>query len=146
MRWWDIEKVAALERELFPDDPWSTEAFWAELAQGSSRHAVVATDGAELAGYAVLGTVGGDADVLTLAVSPVHQRRGIGRLLLEDLVAEAWRRDCAAVLLEVRADNPGARSLYAAAGFEQIAVRRGYYPGPVDALVLRLRRRVGAVA
>ena len=46
-------------------------------------------------------------------------------------------------MLEVRADNPAARALYAGAGFEQLSMRRRYYqPGDVDALVLR--KRLGA--
>jgi ribosomal-protein-alanine N-acetyltransferase len=49
------------------------------------------------------------------------------------------------VLLDVRADNVAAQALYARAGFERIAVRRGYYrPGGTDALVLRLQLRCGA--
>ena len=141
MRWWDIETVAALERLLFPDDAWTVEAFWSELAQGAARHYLVAVEDERIVGYAGLGSAGSDADVETLAVAPGHQRRGLGRLLLDALVDEAWRRGCTAVLLEVRADNPGAQELYRRAGFEQISVRRGYYrPGPVDALVLRLRQ------
>ena len=33
MRWWDIEAVLAVEREVFPDDAWSPEQFWAELGR-----------------------------------------------------------------------------------------------------------------
>ena len=32
MRWWDVEAVTALERQLFSHDPWSAEQFWGELA------------------------------------------------------------------------------------------------------------------
>jgi hypothetical protein len=42
-------------------------------------------------------------------------------------------------MLEVRADNAGAIALYERFGFERISVRRGYYPGGVDAWVMRLR-------
>ena len=76
----------------------------------------------------------------TLAVAPAAQGQGLGRRLLDALVAEARRRDAGEVLLEVRAENAAALALYTAAGFERIGVRRGYYqPGGTDALVLRLR-------
>ena len=68
------------------------------------------------------------------------QRRGVGRLLLDELVARAAERGATSVLLEVRADNAAAQTLYARRGFERIALRRKYYqPGDIDALVMRLR-------
>ena len=50
-----------------------------------------------------------------------------------------WRqRGAEEVFLEVRADNDSAQNLYRSLGFEQLAVRKGYYKGGVDALVMRL--------
>jgi ribosomal-protein-alanine N-acetyltransferase len=140
MRWWDVEVAHALETELFPD-PWSVETFWSELAHvPESRHYLVAEQAGELVGYAGLVVVGRQADVQTLAVAPAGQGRGLGRRLLDALVAEARRRVAGEVLLEVRAENAAALALYTGAGFERIGVRRGYYrPGGTDALVLRLR-------
>jgi ribosomal protein S18 acetylase RimI-like enzyme len=83
--------------------------------------------------------------VQTLATAPAEQGKGLGRRLLDALVAEARRREAGEVLLEVRADNAAAQALYARVGFERIGVRRGYYrPGGTDALVLRLPLRGGA--
>jgi ribosomal-protein-alanine N-acetyltransferase len=140
MRWWDVESAHALEELLFPD-PWSVETFWSELAHvPESRHYLVAEQDGELVGYAGLVVVGRQADVQTLAVAPAGQGRGLGRRLLDALVAEARRRDAGEVLLEVRAENEAALALYDGAGFERIAIRRGYYrPGGTDAHVLRLR-------
>jgi ribosomal-protein-alanine N-acetyltransferase len=143
MRWWDVESVLAMERQLFPVDAWSADTFWSELAGvPRRRHYVVAEEPAGcLLGYAGLAcSGGGDADVQTLGVRRDAQGRGIGAALLAALLAEASRRGNAAVLLEVRADNVAAQHLYASVGFERIGVRRGYYDGGrVDALVLRRR-------
>lgn len=69
---------------------------------------------------------------------PDAHRRGIGRLLLEALLAEAARRGARSTLLEVAADNAPAQRLYATYGFEPIGVRRGYYqPSNTDALVMQ---------
>jgi [ribosomal protein S18]-alanine N-acetyltransferase len=144
MRWWDVEAVVGLERELFGPGAWSAEVFWSELA-APGRAYLVAGDagGAEvLLGYAGLAAGGGEADVQTVAVAPSAQGRGVGRALLDALVAEAARRGAPAVLLEVRADNTAAQHLYTSSGFERIGVRRRYYqPGDVDALVMRRRLR-----
>ncbi|MFP5345426.1 MAG: ribosomal protein S18-alanine N-acetyltransferase [Actinomycetes bacterium] len=149
MRWWDIEVLLPLERELFGDWSWSAETFWSELA-AAGRWYVVAESSAEsstetpdqssLVGYAGLATTGTEADVQTVAVAPSAQGTGLGGVLLRALVEEAARRGCSSLLLEVRADNAPAIKLYERHGFERIAVRRRYYqPGDVDAHVMRLR-------
>jgi ribosomal-protein-alanine N-acetyltransferase len=140
MRWWDIEAAHRLETALFPD-PWSVETFWSELAHvPETRHYLVAEEGGEIVGYAGLVATGYQADVQTIAVARDRQGGGLGGVLLEALLQEARRRGAGEVLLEVRAENTAAQSLYARYGFERIGVRRGYYqPGGTDALVLRLR-------
>lgn len=144
MRWWDIEPVLALERELFPDDAWSEGMFWSELAHargaGASRHYVVAEDArGRLVGYAGLAAVDGTGDVQTIAVARAHWGTGLGARLLTDLLTAATAFECHEVLLEVRVDNARAQRLYERFGFEPIGIRRGYYqPGSVDALVMRL--------
>jgi [ribosomal protein S18]-alanine N-acetyltransferase len=143
----DLADVLALERELFPDDPWTAEMFAEEVVQpASSRLYLVAettaaaADGRPaMAGYAgMMFAPGGQADVLTIAVAPAHWGEGIGSALLGALLRAARDHDCGEVFLEVREDNPRARGLYLRRGFEEIGVRRGYYqPSGVDAIVMR---------
>jgi ribosomal-protein-alanine N-acetyltransferase len=140
MRWWDIPAVRRLEELLFTDDAWNEAMFWSELAQHETRHYVVAGGSDdETTGYAGLCVYAPEqAYVQTIGVDPAHQRRGIGSLLLDDLTAEAVRRGCALLDLEVRADNAGAIALYERYGFRSIGIRRGYYqPSGADALVMR---------
>jgi len=76
--------------------------------------------------------------VLTLAVAGDRWGRGTGSALLEALLAEAARRGCTEVFLEVRTDNARAQQLYRRYGFTQIGLRRGYYqPSGTDALLMR---------
>ena len=139
MRWWDVAPVVALERELFASTAWTAETFWSELA-APDRWYVVAEDDGALRGYAGLMATGAEADVQTVAVAPTAQGHGLGRALLDALVAQAGQRGATSLLLEVRADNAAAIALYERRGFERLAVRRGYYqPGDVDAVVMRLR-------
>ena len=140
LRWWDIPAVHALEVRLFSPDTWSVETFWSELAADGRYYLLAHEPGGDLLGYAGLAAAGPDADVQTVAVAPQAQGRGVGRALVEALVAEAARRGAAGMLLEVRADNVAAIALYTRLGFERIAVRRRYYePGGIDAHVMRLR-------
>jgi ribosomal-protein-alanine N-acetyltransferase len=141
MRWWDVEPVVVLERDLFGPTAWTAEAFWSELAHPRSRDYLVAqTPDGELVGYAGLMTNGAEADVQTIAVAATAQGRGLGGVLLEALVERAVAAGATAMLLEVRADNAAAIGLYERHGFDRIAVRRRYYqPGDIDAWVMRLR-------
>ncbi len=138
-RWWHVDLVLPIERELFQPEPWSARLFWSELGQVDTRHYVVALSGTSLVGYAGLCDYPDEAFVQTMAVAPAAQGAGVGALLLEDLLAEAARRRQRVVSLEVRADNAAAQRLYARHAFVQTGVRRGYYPGGVDALVLTRR-------
>jgi len=138
MRWWDVEHVVALERDLFPDDPWSAEQFWSELARvPESRWFAVHEGDAGIDGYVGLMAVPPEGDVQTIGVAPSAQGRGLGRRLLDALLVEAERRGCTQVFLEVREGNAAALRLYEAAGFAVEGRRRGYYGAGVDALVLR---------
>jgi [ribosomal protein S18]-alanine N-acetyltransferase len=163
----DLASVLALERDLFPDDPWSAQMFAEEVAQPSSARLYLVAEaddasgpvaaaarqevagqgvagqgvaGQGVAGYAGMMFLPGgvQADVLTIAVARAYWGRGIGSALLGALLQAAVGRGCTEVFLEVREDNPRARELYLRRGFEEIGVRRGYYqPSGVDAIVMR---------
>jgi len=140
LRWWHIAELLPIEQALFAPEPWSERLFWSELGQLDTRHYVVALTGADVVGYAGLCDYPDEAFVQTMAVAPAVQGQGVGALLLTELLEEADRRRQRVVSLEVRADNAPAQRLYARHGFAQSGVRRGYYPGGVDALVLTRRR------
>lgn len=143
MRWWDIDRVLDLEKDLFPEDAWSRGMFWSELAHargdGATRRYLVAEDGGRLVGYAGLASSGDLGDVQTIAVARDQQGTGLGARLLTELLRAATAFECAEVMLECRVDNTRAQKLYERFGFVPIGFRRGYYqPGNVDALVMRL--------
>jgi ribosomal-protein-alanine N-acetyltransferase len=146
MRWWHIEEILPIEDELFGAERWSAAMFWNELANG--HYYLVAIDDGRLVGYAglqlptaprarPLPNPPDEAWVQNVGVRTSAQRRGIGRALLEALLAEAERQKAGKVLLEVAVDNGPAQKLYARYGFESVGIRRGYYqPSNTDALVM----------
>ena len=135
-RWWHITDVLPIEEELFGAEQWSATMFWNELAQ---RHWYrVALDGDTVLGYAGLAIVDSQESwVQNIAVRKEAQQRGVGRALLEDLLARAAAEQVEKTLLEVAVDNVPAQRLYATYDFEPVGVRRGYYqPSNTDALVM----------
>jgi ribosomal-protein-alanine N-acetyltransferase len=135
----DLDAVLALELALFGEEAWSRQMLTGELGQQpASRFYLVAEDGGTLVGYAGLLAAGGQGDVLTIAVHTARWGQGVGSELLRQLLAEAKRRDCTEVFLEVRADNARAQRLYHWWGFAEVGIRRGYYqPSGTDAIVMR---------
>jgi [ribosomal protein S18]-alanine N-acetyltransferase len=135
----DLDAVLALEHALFGEEAWSRQMLEGELAeQPRSRYYLVAGDGGGITGYAGLLVAAAQADVLTLAVAADRWGQGTGSALLGALLAEAARRNCSEVFLEVRTDNTRAQRLYRRYGFTQIGIRKGYYqPSGADALVMR---------
>jgi len=138
VHWTDIEHLARLEQQLFADDAWSEQTWWAELAGRPRRDYVAGVEGTEVIGYAGLDHGGDVADIMTVAVTPAARGHGLGRRLLDELEARARAGRAASVMLEVRADNAAAIALYERAGYAVVSTRRRYYqPGDVDALVMR---------
>lgn len=139
MRWWHLPAVQAIEHASFPDDAWSAEQFWSELAQPTRRY-LVATQEREVIGYGGLFLLPPDADIQTVAVRADRRGRGVARLLLDALLAVADDAGATHTMLEVRADNADALALYRRLGFVRISERRRYYPDGGDAVIMRRAR------
>ena len=129
------EELAALHRVAFTQDrPWSCDEFTC-LLENKFTSLIEHPQG-----FALVQTLAGETELLTLAVSPHHQRQGIGRslttqwLLQSELFAQS-------AFLEVAADNTAAIALYGQIGFKIAATRKGYYrrqgSAAVDALVMQ---------
>jgi ribosomal-protein-alanine N-acetyltransferase len=125
----------------------SFEAGWSEadiIACLTARggFGLVAVEGdAEVCGFLLVRAIAGEAEILTVAVSPAWRRRGIARALMEGASGLARAAGATTLFLEVACDNLAAIDLYQQVGFDTVGRRRGYYrrPGaaPADALVLR---------
>jgi ribosomal-protein-alanine acetyltransferase len=144
----DAQAVADLDADLFGAQAWSPSAWQQEAAgAGTDRRYVVLREAGRLVGYAGIMRAGSDADVLTVAVARDCQRRGYGRLLVEELldIARQWRT--LALFLEVAQDNQAARALYVGLGFSEIGVRRHYYGPDRHGIVMRyqVREPMGAL-
>ena len=136
----DIAAVLAIEQTAY-GHPWTRGNFIDSLAAGYLawlRHDAQAL----LVGYCVALPGHQETHLLNLTVRPACQRAGIGAALLAELVGWSRRRGDASLFLEVRGGNLGARALYAAAGFDEVGLRRDYYPADrqrrEDAVVMRL--------
>ena len=128
-----VSAVAELERQNF-SEPWPEIAVRSELTNKLALWLVAVEDGV-VAGYVGSQTVLQEADMMNIAVADTHRRRGIARMLVEELIRQL---DAYQLTLEVRASNAPAIALYEALGFQQVGLRKNYYHKPKeDALILR---------
>ena len=131
-----LEQIAELEKQCF-SDPWSLNSITSELHNSLSLW-VVAVENGIVAGYVGSQSVLGEADMMNLAVAPPFRRQGVGRKLVQELIRRLKELSVHVLVLEVRASNEPAISLYKELGFEQVGRRPNYYVHPKeDALILR---------
>lgn len=136
----DLPEVEAVERDVY-QHPWTMGNFIDSLASGYETR-VVRNGAGVLVGYFLLLLAPDDAHLLNITVRRAFQGRGIGRLLLDQACLVGRLKSVTAILLEVRPSNPHALAVYRHVGFQQIGLRKGYYPAVnqqrEDAIVMRL--------
>ena len=132
----DIPAVHAIESASFPT-PWPPYAFRQELETNRMARYIVVRAGERVIAYAGVWLMVDEAHVTTFAVLPAYRRRGIGGLLLSELMALAADLGAVVVTLEVRLANAAARRLYQEFGFKPVGLRPRYYSdNGEDALIM----------
>ena len=131
-----VQPIAELEKLCF-SDPWSEASVASELENPLSVWFVAMEDGV-LAGYVGSQSVLDSADMMNIAVHPDYRRKGVARQLIDALTEKLAANGIRSLMLEVRASNAPAISLYEKLGFALAGRRPNYYRNPrEDALILR---------
>ncbi|HEX7044235.1 MAG TPA: ribosomal protein S18-alanine N-acetyltransferase [Burkholderiales bacterium] len=136
MRESDLNAVLEVERAAY-EFPWSRAIFRDCLRVG--YHCFVYEAAGTLCGHGIMSIGAEECHLLNICVHPDYQRRGLGRALVKFLLAFAQRKRAQVALLEVRVSNAGAYKLYTQLGFDEIGIRKDYYParnGREDAIIL----------
>ncbi len=133
----ELDGVVDVERRSFTS-PWTRAMFAWELQNSDvSRLYVIRTAGFPVAGFCSFWLVYDELHINNLAVRPECRRRGLGRALLDRVLEIGVQHGVRRATLEVRRSNRAALALYEQAGFRQAGLRRNYYTGPVeDVLIL----------
>ncbi|UDJ86171.1 ribosomal protein S18-alanine N-acetyltransferase [Erwinia amylovora] len=134
----DLDAAFAIEQRSHAF-PWTEKTFASN--QGERYLNFRLTVDGVLAAFAITQVVLDEATLFNLAVDPAFQRRGLGRELLRHLIDELKQRSVMTLWLEVRASNRSAIALYEQLNFNEVSVRRHYYPtagGEEDAIIMAL--------
>lgn len=145
----DAQRCAELELQLFSGEtPWSEGVFKGEFAHPHTFYfgvdAITPEGDKTLAGYAGLAMMGPvdypEFEIHTIGTDPAFQRKGIGRMMIDNIAHIADLKD-APVFLEVRVGNDPAVGMYEAFGFKHLGIRKGYYQPAGDDAYTMVRPR-----
>ncbi len=132
----DIDAVMRIENSAY-DYPW-TEGIFRDCLR-VRYHSFVAEQDGEVIAYVLMNTVLNEAHILNICVDPLYRRRGIAAYLLQHIIDTALKLKSDTLFLEVRESNKAALALYRRFNFNEVGIRRNYYPaadGREDAIML----------
>ncbi|MCF6807818.1 ribosomal protein S18-alanine N-acetyltransferase [Thiotrichales bacterium 19S9-12] len=136
-----LNDMMVIERDTY-DPPWSMTMMRDSILAAHTRAWGAFSQG-KLIGFGILSIILDEAELLSICISPKMQKKGYGRQLLDFLIRQAQKNKAEKLFLEVRQSNDRAIDLYGLRGFNQVSIRKGYYPlsahyGREDALVFSL--------
>ena len=140
----DAAVIATMSRDLIEQG-----LVWSWTPQRVARHirnrdtlTVIASDGDEVIGFAILYVGEEHAHLNLFAVRPSQQRAGVGCRLLEWVKASCLTAGIAVIYCEMRTTNAPARGFYKRLGFTETGIVPRYYGGVESAVCMALRLRV----
>ena len=133
----DLDAVAALEAASF-SNPWTRSMLERELEQPTSaRVYILRLPHVRVAAFCSCWVIADELHINTIAVEPARRREGLGKCLMQHVLADVSREGVRRATLEVRRSNTAALNLYENLGFAVASVRKRYYTQPEeDALIL----------
>ena len=130
----DFEKIKDVLQEDF-DDFWSPSILKSELESENSKY-IVAKDNNEIVGFAGIWISPVDVEITNIVTKKNKRKKGIGSLLLEKLIEMAKECEKDNISLEVNENNYPAGILYEKYGFEIVGIRKRYYNGKDNAIIM----------
>lgn len=136
--WRDLSDVARIQKASFRRDlaykRWMLVFFW--LMPGVTF--LITRDSDTVTGCIISDTHRGRIRIMNIAVHPDHRQRGIGKVLMQTVMAQHPDRS---VILMVQEHNTAAQQMYLRLGFVRTGVHRGYYGAGNPGIEMTLKRR-----
>lgn len=118
------------------DNFWSCSVFKQELECDNSYFIVAKNNNDEIVGFAGLKIILDEADIMNVVVKKSFRNNGLGSILLEHLINYAKSLNLKIIHLEVNEHNLSAIRLYDKFDFKHIGIRKKYYNGESDAIIM----------
>lgn len=121
-----LDQVMEIEVRSF-SSPWTRSAYLYELTNNDFAHYISVRRGDQILGYAGMWVILDDAHITTLAVHPDYRGRGLGRMIMLEMMRRSIPLGATRMTLEVRNSNLAGRRLYTSLGFVEKGLRKKYY-------------------
>ena len=106
-----------------------------DLDSNPFGHYLLLNEDNEIMGYIYYSDIYDRAEINQIEINFIHRNCGKGSKLLEKMISVVDKN----ITLEVKIDNIPAIKLYKKYGFEQVAIRKGYYNG-VDGILMERKK------
>ncbi len=133
----DLDEIKENLAENF-DNFWSYEIFKEEIVNNNSSYLVARYDD-EIICYGGIKIILDTADVMNIVTKKDKRNMGLGKFILNELINVAKEKNCTSITLEVNENNKPAIHLYEQFGFEQVGLRKKYYCGVDNAILMTLK-------
>lgn len=120
----DFDAIFALEKTAFNEE--TEDSLKRALVSKTFNYFVLIKDD-EIIGYCAINELLGEAEILTIMVSPAYRKLGYGKLMLEKMIDNAKHNGAEKLFLEVDENNTPAIKLYTSFGFSLLMKRENYY-------------------
>ena len=127
---YSIENILQIEFDEF----WTPSILKSELENDLSKY-IVAKDENQIVGFAGIIILPDDVEITNIVTKKNERKKGIGNLLLDKLIQMAFKLE-KDISLEVNEVNTAAINLYKKAGFEEVGIRKKYYNGINNAIIM----------
>ena len=139
----DLDAVLAIE-SISHNHPWTRGNFSDSLAAAHWAYCIrpnlnsgdiepgTFLDSQALWAYCILYPAVDELHLLNITVSPKLRKLGLGVRMMEAIEGVAAQQKMPRIILEVRPTNEPALALYKKLGYEQIGLRKGYYPASAE--------------
>ena len=133
-----IEDLKSIKNVLASDfdNFWSYDVLEEELECDNSYVIVAKADENTIVGFAGLKVILDEADIMNIVVKKDFRHNGIGSVLLENLINYSKDLNLKTITLEVNENNLSAIRLYDKFSFYKLGIRKNYYDGKSDAIIM----------
>ncbi len=130
----DVNKISSILASEF-DDFWSERLLKNEIENPNSK-CIMAKNDDEIVGFACIWKAVDDIHITNIVVKKSYRKQGIGSLLLQELIKLSKTKNINSITLEVKSSNLPAQKLYSKYDFKVMGIRKKYYNGIEDAIIM----------
>lgn len=132
----DLDEIKEVLYNDF-DDFWNYQIFKEELVNNNSSYLVLRYDN-KIVGYGGIKIILDEAELMNIVTKKDKRNMGFARLILNELIKISKEHNCSKLNLEVNEKNSAAIHLYELFDFKQVGLRKQYYNGKDNAILMTL--------